>query len=75
MKSEDPIDKMRFYNKREPDVGFKLPDNQKSVFHPKYFSEKLIRVYYKNTDEESVKKAYKHMENCKKQWPDLKDTE
>ncbi|XP_075946544.1 deoxynucleoside triphosphate triphosphohydrolase SAMHD1-like [Anarhichas minor] len=64
MKSEDPIDEMRFYNKRNPDVANRLPEHQKSVFHPKYCSEKLIRVYYKNTDEASVTKAYEHMDTC-----------
>ncbi|KAM6930005.1 deoxynucleoside triphosphate triphosphohydrolase SAMHD1-like isoform 2-T2 [Lycodopsis pacificus] len=68
-KSEDPIKKMRFYKKGTPDEACELPEHQKSVFHPTIFSEKLIRVYYKNTDGTSVKKAFEHMEKCKKQWP------
>ncbi|XP_068566498.1 deoxynucleoside triphosphate triphosphohydrolase SAMHD1-like [Cebidichthys violaceus] len=75
MKNKNPIDKMRFYNKRTPEVADKLPDDQKSDFHPTRFSEQLIRVYYKKTDEASVKKAYKFMENCKKQWPNPQETE
>ncbi|KAM6930004.1 deoxynucleoside triphosphate triphosphohydrolase SAMHD1-like isoform 1-T1 [Lycodopsis pacificus] len=61
MKTKNPIDEMRFYKKRTPTVANRLPEHQKSVFHPTCFSEWLIRVYYKNTDEDSVDKAYHRM--------------
>ncbi|XP_074500274.1 deoxynucleoside triphosphate triphosphohydrolase SAMHD1-like isoform X2 [Sebastes fasciatus] len=63
MKDENPIDEMRFYKKEEPDRAFKILRDEKSMFLPVCYSEKLIRVYYRKIDDESMEAARKHFNN------------
>ncbi|XP_054483087.1 deoxynucleoside triphosphate triphosphohydrolase SAMHD1-like, partial [Anoplopoma fimbria] len=60
-KNKNPIDRVRFYRKRNPDEGFRLPQDQRSMSQPQCFSEKLIRIYCKKTDEPSVNAAQEHV--------------
>ncbi|XP_037628433.1 deoxynucleoside triphosphate triphosphohydrolase SAMHD1-like isoform X2 [Sebastes umbrosus] len=70
MKEKNPIDKMRFYKKEEPNKAFKIPESQKSKLYPKCFSETLIRVYCRKTDDESLKAAKEHYNNWEPNvWP------
>ncbi|XP_034721411.1 deoxynucleoside triphosphate triphosphohydrolase SAMHD1-like isoform X2 [Etheostoma cragini] len=59
-KEEDPINNVFFYSKRNPDKGFKITRDQVSRILPECFSEKLIRVYSRKTDEQSVEAARRH---------------
>nr|XP_040049338.1 deoxynucleoside triphosphate triphosphohydrolase SAMHD1-like [Gasterosteus aculeatus aculeatus] len=57
MKEENPIDRVRFYSKDDPDKGFQIPQNQVFGFLPEKFTKELIRVYCKKLDSESLKAA------------------
>nr|XP_040048551.1 deoxynucleoside triphosphate triphosphohydrolase SAMHD1-like [Gasterosteus aculeatus aculeatus] len=57
MKEENPIDRVRFYSKDDPDKGFQIPQNQVFGFLPEKFTKELIRVYCKKLDRESLKAA------------------
>ncbi|XP_048840193.1 deoxynucleoside triphosphate triphosphohydrolase SAMHD1-like [Brienomyrus brachyistius] len=51
---KNPIDKMRFYSKDKPDFGKPLDKDKVFELLPKTFSLKIIRVYCKNTDNDSL---------------------
>nr|XP_033484482.1 deoxynucleoside triphosphate triphosphohydrolase SAMHD1-like [Epinephelus lanceolatus] len=57
MENEDPISQMGFYGKDDPSKATKIFKEQVSKLLPACFSETLIRVYCKKTDETSLKVA------------------
>lgn len=57
MKSEDPIEHMRFYMKDNPTKPVKVRRDQVSQMLPQIFSEQSIRVYCKCLDRHSIKAA------------------
>ncbi|XP_069740423.1 deoxynucleoside triphosphate triphosphohydrolase SAMHD1-like [Narcine bancroftii] len=59
-KGRNPINKVRFYSKINPSQAFKIRKNQVSQLLPEKFTEQLIQVYCKKTDEESVQAAQKY---------------
>ncbi|GLD46196.1 deoxynucleoside triphosphate triphosphohydrolase SAMHD1-like protein, partial [Lates japonicus] len=61
MKEKDPISKVYFYSKFEPDKPFKIPKEQVSRLLPEHFSEHYIRIYLKN-DEKSWEDVKSHFE-------------
>ncbi|XP_072557911.1 deoxynucleoside triphosphate triphosphohydrolase SAMHD1-like isoform X4 [Paramormyrops kingsleyae] len=63
MKEENPINRMRFYSKDDPDRAITITKDQVSAILPERFSETVIRVYCKNTDEESLSRARKFFED------------
>uniref|UniRef100_A0A3B3RW28 SAM domain and HD domain 1 n=1 Tax=Paramormyrops kingsleyae TaxID=1676925 RepID=A0A3B3RW28_9TELE len=74
MKEENPINRMRFYSKDDPDRAITITKDQVSAILPERFSETVIRVYCKNTDEKSMSRARKFFKdynpttNKKKNW-------
>ncbi|XP_028427155.1 deoxynucleoside triphosphate triphosphohydrolase SAMHD1-like [Perca flavescens] len=60
MKDKDPINNVYFYNKRNPDKAFNITRDQVSKLLPACFSEQLIGVYSKKTDDQSVEAARNH---------------
>ncbi|KAA8577859.1 hypothetical protein FQN60_005369 [Etheostoma spectabile] len=66
MKDKDPINNVYFYGKRNPDTAKPITRDQVSKLLPECFSEQLIRVYSKKSDEQSVEAARKHFSKwCK----------
>ncbi|XP_078251978.1 deoxynucleoside triphosphate triphosphohydrolase SAMHD1-like [Rhinoraja longicauda] len=59
MKGKNPINKMRFYCKNNPNVAIKISKDQVSHMLPVRFTEQLIQVYCKKTDNKSVQAAQK----------------
>ena len=57
MKDENPVDKMRFYTKDEPNRPLTVHKDQVSWMLPKVFTEKFIRVYCKEPNKESTAKT------------------
>ncbi|KAM6982866.1 deoxynucleoside triphosphate triphosphohydrolase SAMHD1-like [Tautogolabrus adspersus] len=64
MGDEDPVKHMHFYSKYEPDKAKQMSEDQASRIRTTIFSEQLIRVFCKETDEQSVLAAIQHF----KQW-------
>ncbi|XP_078026100.1 deoxynucleoside triphosphate triphosphohydrolase SAMHD1-like [Epinephelus lanceolatus] len=62
--NEDPIRKVYFYSKRDPTRSFHIPRERVSSLLPTCFSETLIRVYCKKTDEEPLE----HARVCFRKW-------
>uniref|UniRef100_A0A8C5CT25 HD domain-containing protein n=1 Tax=Gadus morhua TaxID=8049 RepID=A0A8C5CT25_GADMO len=62
MGTENPIDHLRFYNKRDPNRAIMIPQGQVSTLIPGHFQEWLIQVYCKRTDEESLRTARERFE-------------
>ncbi|XP_072371322.1 deoxynucleoside triphosphate triphosphohydrolase SAMHD1-like [Scyliorhinus torazame] len=60
MEKENPINKVRFYCKNNPNQAIKIRKDQVSRLLPERFTEQLIQVYCKKTDEQSVEAARKH---------------
>ncbi|XP_078411026.1 deoxynucleoside triphosphate triphosphohydrolase SAMHD1-like [Cetorhinus maximus] len=60
MEKQNPINKVRFYCKSNPSQAFKIRKDQVSRLLPERFTEQLIQVYCKKTDERSVEAAKKH---------------
>ncbi|XP_072918224.1 deoxynucleoside triphosphate triphosphohydrolase SAMHD1-like [Hemitrygon akajei] len=60
MAEKDPINKFRFYCKNNPNWTIKIRKDQVSQLLPERFTEQLIQVYCKKTDERSVQAARKH---------------
>ncbi|XP_034152046.1 deoxynucleoside triphosphate triphosphohydrolase SAMHD1 isoform X2 [Esox lucius] len=54
MNDDNPIDHVRFFNKRNPNHAFQIQQHQVSSLLPDRFSEQWIRVYCKKTDAEIV---------------------
>uniref|UniRef100_A0A8C9YEV5 HD/PDEase domain-containing protein n=1 Tax=Sander lucioperca TaxID=283035 RepID=A0A8C9YEV5_SANLU len=61
MKDKDPINNVYFYSKRNPDTAFNITRDQVSKLLPACFSEQLIGVYSRNTDQ-SMEDARKHLD-------------
>ncbi|XP_078098687.1 deoxynucleoside triphosphate triphosphohydrolase SAMHD1-like [Sander vitreus] len=61
MEDEDPIKNVYFYSKRNLNTAFNIPKDQVSKLLPVCFSEHLIRVYSRKTDEQSVEAARKRL--------------
>ncbi|XP_055508217.1 deoxynucleoside triphosphate triphosphohydrolase SAMHD1-like [Leucoraja erinacea] len=59
MKEKNPINKMRFYCKSDPNLAIKIRKGQVSQMLPVRFTEQLIQVYCKKTDDQSVQAAQK----------------
>lgn len=57
MKEKNPIDHVRFYNKKDPTAPIKVRKNDVSDLLPEKFSEQLIRFYCKKSDEASLQQA------------------
>ncbi|KAL7399569.1 hypothetical protein ABVT39_026735 [Epinephelus coioides] len=66
MKDEDPVNKMGFYGKDDPSETTEIFKEQASKLLPTCFSETLIRVYCKKTDETSLKAAKQQFANWRK---------
>ncbi|XP_049437953.1 deoxynucleoside triphosphate triphosphohydrolase SAMHD1-like isoform X2 [Epinephelus fuscoguttatus] len=62
-KDKDPIRNVYFYSKRDPDTAFHIPRERVSSLLPTCFSEMLIRVYCKRTDEEPLERARERFRN------------
>ncbi|CAL8276610.1 unnamed protein product [Boreogadus saida] len=62
MRKENPIDHVRFYSKRNPNMAFKIPQRQVSTLIPRRFQEWLIQVYCKRTEEESLRTARERLD-------------
>ncbi|XP_068997212.1 deoxynucleoside triphosphate triphosphohydrolase SAMHD1-like isoform X1 [Embiotoca jacksoni] len=60
MKEKNPIDNVRFYCKNDFTKAFQIRKDQVSGLLPDHFSEQVIRVYCKKTDDASLKAAKKH---------------
>ncbi|XP_062925474.1 deoxynucleoside triphosphate triphosphohydrolase SAMHD1-like [Mobula hypostoma] len=60
MKEKNPINKVRFYCKNNPEYAFRIRRVQVSQILPQTFSEHLIQAYCKKTDEKSVRAARNH---------------
>lgn len=56
MKDENPVDKMRFYTKDDPNIPLRVHRDHVSRMLPKVFTEKVIQVYCKNPNTESKAK-------------------
>ncbi|XP_043984777.1 deoxynucleoside triphosphate triphosphohydrolase SAMHD1-like [Gambusia affinis] len=54
MKKKDPIKRVRFYNKQNPDVAFRIRRTQVSLLLPRWFEEKKFRIYTKRTNDDDV---------------------
>ncbi|XP_048838641.1 deoxynucleoside triphosphate triphosphohydrolase SAMHD1-like isoform X2 [Brienomyrus brachyistius] len=63
---KNPIEEMRFYSKDNPDVGKPLDKDMVCKLLPETFSEKIIHVYCKKTDKESLDVAKEYF----KEWYD-----
>ncbi|XP_055508220.1 deoxynucleoside triphosphate triphosphohydrolase SAMHD1-like isoform X2 [Leucoraja erinacea] len=59
MKEKNPIDEMWFYRKTDPNKAIKIPKGQVSQMLPGIFTEQLIQVSCKKTDDQSVQAAQK----------------
>ncbi|KAJ8361305.1 hypothetical protein SKAU_G00178300 [Synaphobranchus kaupii] len=67
MKEKNPINNMYFYSKDDPTKAIKIDQSQVSQMLPAEFSEELIQVYCKKTDDKSLKVAKEHFDKwCKK---------
>ncbi|KAG7243767.1 hypothetical protein INR49_009030, partial [Caranx melampygus] len=58
--NNDPISKVYFYSKAEPDKAKRIPRDEVSRLLPQHFSERSVRVYLKKNDEESLEAAKEH---------------
>ena len=56
---DNPIDHMRFYSKRDPDIPVKLKREQVSHMLPRYFREQHVRLYCKKLDPECHRAAWR----------------
>ncbi|KAM8753761.1 deoxynucleoside triphosphate triphosphohydrolase SAMHD1-like [Acanthopagrus schlegelii] len=70
-KDKNPVDKVRFYSKENPDKAVKLPRERVSQLLPENFSETRVRIFCKRTDETSLNAARDHP--LLKQWENEKD--
>ena len=61
MKVHNPIDKMNFYTKRDPNKPLKIRKEQVSQMLPQTFHEKIVRVYCKRLDKPSVQIAERYI--------------
>ncbi|KAK2909492.1 hypothetical protein Q8A67_005329 [Cirrhinus molitorella] len=74
MKDKNPIECVYFYSKRKPNKASAIRDYQLSSFLPKRFNEELVRVYYKQSDDQAAedkqeeKKKVEEAEECFQMW-------
>ncbi|XP_073670674.1 deoxynucleoside triphosphate triphosphohydrolase SAMHD1-like [Paramisgurnus dabryanus] len=66
MKGKDLTENVYFYNKREPTKAFKITKHEMTSILPERFYERLVRVYYRGSDENVRKKALE----CFNRWFD-----
>lgn len=59
MEDSNPIDKVFFHCKKNPEKGIPMSKLQESSLFPNRFSEKILRVYWKERDNGIIKKAKK----------------
>ncbi|XP_055508216.1 deoxynucleoside triphosphate triphosphohydrolase SAMHD1-like [Leucoraja erinacea] len=59
MAEKDPINKVRFYCKNNPNRTIKIRKDQVSQLLPERFTEQLIQVYCKKSDDQSLQAARK----------------
>uniref|UniRef100_UPI0037E970E9 deoxynucleoside triphosphate triphosphohydrolase SAMHD1-like isoform X1 n=3 Tax=Semicossyphus pulcher TaxID=241346 RepID=UPI0037E970E9 len=64
---KDPVQYVYFYSKDNPDQAKGMSADQKSRIRTVCFSEKLIRVYYKNPEEQSLETAKKRFKQVEMQ--------
>lgn len=57
MKDKNPVDHVRFYNKKDPTAPIQVRKDQVSDLLPEKFAEQLIRFYCKKPDEASLQQA------------------
>eukprot|EP00066_Takifugu_rubripes_P030702 XP_011619968.1 PREDICTED: deoxynucleoside triphosphate triphosphohydrolase SAMHD1-like [Takifugu rubripes] len=57
MKGQDPIENVRFYRKDDLNKAIGIEELQVSRFRPVIFTEQVIRVYCKKTDDNSLEPA------------------
>ncbi|XP_053173945.1 deoxynucleoside triphosphate triphosphohydrolase SAMHD1-like [Scomber japonicus] len=57
-KDKNPVNEMYFYSKNDNTKAKQIPEGQMSELRPTCFSETLIMVYCKKTDNESAKKHF-----------------
>ncbi|XP_036960011.1 deoxynucleoside triphosphate triphosphohydrolase SAMHD1-like [Acanthopagrus latus] len=70
-KDKNPVDNMHFYRKANPAKAFRLPRERVSQLLPENFSETIVRIFCKKTDEPSLNAAKKHP--LLKQWENERD--
>lgn len=64
MGDKNPMDELRFYAKNDPDVPFILRKDEVSSMLPEKFSEQSLRVYFRRTESDCLKKA----KRCFNKW-------
>ena len=64
MKTENPIDHVRFYRKSDPDTAIKIGKDEASMIMPSAFHEQYVRLYCKSRDPVDVEAA----KECFSQW-------
>ncbi|XP_048247874.1 deoxynucleoside triphosphate triphosphohydrolase SAMHD1-like isoform X3 [Haliotis rufescens] len=74
-KKDDPITKVWFYNKSNPEKAFTQPEEQKSWMLPKRFQEREIAIYSKKKEfEEDIAKRFRLWSNARKEkFPEIKE--
>ncbi|XP_062871158.1 deoxynucleoside triphosphate triphosphohydrolase SAMHD1-like [Trichomycterus rosablanca] len=60
MKEKNPVNNVYFYCKNDPTKAIKIRKNQVSKLLPEKFTEQLIRVYCKKTEERNLQAAKKY---------------
>lgn len=61
MKSQDPIEHVRFYGKENLTKAVKVRRDQVSQMLPHIFKEEKIRLYYKQLNQEGFSAARKYV--------------
>ncbi|XP_042265068.1 deoxynucleoside triphosphate triphosphohydrolase SAMHD1-like [Thunnus maccoyii] len=59
-RDQNPVNDVYFYSKNDHTRAFQIPQEQMSELRPTCFSETLIMVYCKRTDDKSLEAAKKH---------------
>ncbi|KAJ8303325.1 hypothetical protein KUTeg_019721 [Tegillarca granosa] len=59
MKQKNPIDHVRFYNKKDPSKAIRVRKDEVSQMLPEKFAEQHVRLYCKKTDPHSLEFAAK----------------
>ncbi|XP_065817358.1 deoxynucleoside triphosphate triphosphohydrolase SAMHD1-like isoform X2 [Labrus bergylta] len=71
MEDKNPVEHMHFYSKYEPDVAKPMSRENASRIGTTIYSEQLIRVFCKKTDEQSVEAARQHFKQWLEKEPNL----
>ena len=56
MKDNNPVDHVRFFDKSAVDVSYRIPKSKVSHVMPDHFSERILRVYIKDLEEQQPTK-------------------